>query len=226
MGRIKEAIRKWKLGRKAPGEVFSAYYHKNKWGDEDSRSGKGSNLTATEVLRQRLPELVAELDAKSFLDLPCGDYFWMQHVDLGVQHYTGGDIVAELIADNRVKHAREGVNFEVIDLIQGPVPKHDLVFVRDCLVHLSTEHVKAALANIKASGSEWLLTTTYPGTGTNDEISTGQWRSIDLQAAPFNLPAPAKLLEEGQEDVPGQLPNKMLGLWRVADLPGVEGQAA
>ena len=112
----------------------------------------------------------------------------------------------------------------MIDLIEGPVPKHDLVFVRDCLVHLSTEHVKAAIANIKASGSKWLLTTTFPGAGTNEEISTGQWRSIDLQAAPFGLPAPVKLLEEGQEDAPGQLPNKMLGLWRLSDL--AEGDAA
>ena len=224
MGRIKEAIRKWKLERKAPGEVFTAYYHKNKWGDEQSRSGKGSNLLATETLRRILPELVAELGVQSFLDLPCGDYFWMQHTDLGVAQYTGGDIVADLIADNRARFAREGVDFEVIDLIEGPMPKHDLVFVRDCLVHLSTEHVKAAIANIKASGSKWLLTTTFPGAGTNEEISTGQWRSIDLQAAPFGLPAPVKLLEEGQEDAPGQLPNKMLGLWRLSDL--AEGDAA
>lgn len=218
MGRIKEAIRKWKLARKAPGEIFSAYYQNNKWGDADSRSGKGSNLESTKELREKLPALVKELGVKSFLDLPCGDYFWMAQTDLGVSHYTGGDIVAEMIAANRQKYAREGVSFEVIDLIKGPLPKHDLVFVRDCLVHLSTAHVKAALANIKASGSEWLLTTTYPGTAANEDISTGQWRKIDLHAAPFSLPAPVRLLEEGQESVKGQAPNKMLGLWRVADL--------
>lgn len=223
MGRIKEAIRKWKLGRKAPADVFSNFYHKNKWGDEESRSGKGSNLGATKTLRQILPPLVAELGIESFLDLPCGDYYWMAQTELGVERYTGGDIVSDLIVANTKQFAKEGVSFEVIDLISGPVPKHDLIFTRDCLVHLSTEHVKSALRNIKRSGSDWLLTTTYPGTGTNDEISTGQWRSIDLQKAPFGLPEPVRMIAEGMEHERGQGPNKMLGLWRVDDLPDFEG---
>ncbi|SFK61115.1 hypothetical protein SAMN04488036_101663 [Shimia haliotis] len=206
-----------------PSDVFSDYYRRNKWGDADSRSGKGSNLLATQELRKILPELVSELNVDSFLDLPCGDYFWMQHVDLGASRYTGGDIVSELISDNRASHGRDGVTFEVIDLIQGPIPRHDLVFTRDCLVHLSTEHVKAALRNIKASGSEWLLTTTYPGTGKNAEISTGQWRSLDLEKSPFSLGTPNKIIAEGMVEEKGQGPNKMLGLWKVADLPDFDG---
>ena len=218
-GGLKERIRRWKLSGRKPVDVFAGYYRSNKWGDAESRSGKGSNLEATQDLRAALPGFIAGLGVESFLDLPCGDYFWMQHVDLGVERYTGGDIVPEMIEANRTTYGCEGVAFEVIDLIAGPVPRHDLVFVRDCLVHLSSEHVKAALSNIKASGSTWLLTTTYPGTGTNDEISTGQWRSIDLEEAPFNLSAPMKYLKEGQEHVKGQAPNKRLGLRRVADLP-------
>lgn len=221
-GGLKERIRKWKLAGRDPAAVFSDYYRSNKWGDEESRSGKGSNLEATAELRKTLPAFVAELDVNSFLDLPCGDYFWMARTDLGVARYTGGDIVPDLIEANRAAYAGDGVDFAVIDLIKGPLPQHDLVFVRDCLVHLSTEHVKSALANVKASGSDWLLTTTYPGIGTNEEISTGQWRAIDLEAPPFNLPAPVKLLEEGQDHVKGQLPGKMLGLWKGADIPHFE----
>ena len=219
MGRIKERIRRWKLSRMAPEKVFSAYYRKNKWGDKDSRSGKGSNLDATSELRQKLPALVRELGVESLLDLPCGDFFWMKNVDLGSTRYTGGDIVPEMIEQNIRMHARDGVAFEVIDLIQGPVPKFDLIFTRDCLVHFSTQHIKAALNNIKASGSKWFLTTTYPEIGTNEEISTGQWRSIDLEKPPFNLPAPERLVSEGQEHVRGQAVGKSLGLWHVADIP-------
>ena len=117
MGRFKEAIRKWKLGRRSPSNVFKSYYLKNKWGDGESRSGKGSNMGATQKLRALLPPLMANLEVKTFLDLPCGDYYWMQHVDLGVDHYTGGDIVPDMIAANTAEHARDGVSFEVIDLI-------------------------------------------------------------------------------------------------------------
>ena len=168
MGRFKEAIRKWKLGRRSPSDVFQSYYLKNKWRDAESRSGKGSNMGATQELRALLPPLMADLGVKTFLDLPCGDYYWMQHVDLGVDHYTGGDIVPDMIAANIAKHARDGVSFEVIDLIQGSIPRHDLILTRDCLMYLSEPHVKEAVANITTSGSTWLLTTTFPNLGTNE----------------------------------------------------------
>lgn len=219
-GGLKERLRKWKLAGREPAEVFSRYYRTNKWGDAESRSGKGSNLAATAHLRQALPELVAELGVQSFLDLPCGDYFWMAQTELGVAQYTGGDIVPDLIAQNRARYGREGVAFEVIDLIEGPVPRHDMVFVRDALVHLSTDHIRAALANIRASGSDWLLTSCFLDTATNAEIATGQWRPIDLTRLPFDLPQPDRWVSEGGLSVKGQWPDKVLGLWRVSELPG------
>lgn len=112
-------------------------------------SGKGSNLEATTKLRQILPELLRELGATSMLDLPCGDFFWMSHVDLNDIDYIGGDIVPDLIATNQVMHSSSRRRFEVIDLIAGPIPAADVIFVRDCLVHLPT-HVEVALRNIAA----------------------------------------------------------------------------
>ena len=208
LGRFKKAIRKWKLGRRSPSDVFLSYYLKNKWGSGESRSGKGSNMGATQEVRAFLPPLVADLGVKTFLDLPCGDYHW-----------TGGDIVPDMIAANTAEYARDGVRFEVIDLIQGSIPRHDLILVRDCLVHLSEPHVKEAVANIKASGSTWLLTTTFPNLGTNEEIVTGEWRRIDLQKPPFGFPAPDRMIAEGMEHEKGQCPDKMLGLWQIKNLP-------
>lgn len=216
---LKNRLRKRRLSRKTPAEIFSSYARSNKWGDKASVSGKGSNLESTAQLRELLPPLLRELGAHSIVDVPCGDFFWMAHVDLSGITYLGGDIVPGLIEKNRAKHQRDGVTFEVIDLIKGPVPRADVVFVRDCLVHLSTDHVKAALNNICASGSTYLLTTTFPETGTNAEIATGQWRAVDLTKPPFNLPEPLKLIAEGQDNLKGQAPDKMLGLWRISELP-------
>lgn len=216
---LKTRLRKWKLNRRSPSQVFSAYYHNNKWGDPDSRSGKGSNLTSTQDLRAKLPPLLRDLGVKTMLDLPCGDFFWMQHVDLAGIAYTGGDIVPGLIDENTQNYAGPERQFSVIDLISGPIPQNTLIFTRDCLVHLSSAHVKAAIRNIKASGSTWLLTTTYPGIPENVDISTGEWRAIDLTQPPFAFPAPVQIIEEGQGHVRGQAPNKMLGLWRISDLP-------
>lgn len=219
LSQVREHFRRRKLARLSPEAVFTDYFRRNKWRDPDSRSGKGSNLKATEELRRLLPPLLHDLGVRSMLDLPCGDFFWMAHVDLTGIDYTGGDIVPDMIAQNSQRHGRPGRKFQVIDLIRGPLPQADLVFVRDCLVHLSHEHVMQALANIRASGSTWLLTTVYPATPVNEDILTGQWRALDLTKAPFNLPAPERLIAEGAAEERGQGPDKHLGLWRVADLP-------
>lgn len=41
---FKRRCRRDRLMRKAPAEVFERYYRSNKWGDRESRSGKGSSL--------------------------------------------------------------------------------------------------------------------------------------------------------------------------------------
>jgi hypothetical protein len=142
----------------------------------------------------------------------------MQHVDLAGIEYLGGDIVPDLIEANRRAHARPGVAFQIIDLISGPVPKADLVFMRDCLVHLSNDHVRAALSNIAKSGSTWILTTTFPDGVANEDILTGEWRALDLTKPPFELPQPECLFAEGQAHLKGQKGKKMMGLWRIANL--------
>jgi SAM-dependent methyltransferase len=216
---IRRALRRKRLATREPTEIFSDYARNNKWGDKESVSGKGSNLESTAEVRKLLPALLRELHATSILDVPCGDFFWMRHVDLAGIDYLGGDIVPDLIEANRRAHVRPGVAFQVVDLISGPVPKADVIFVRDCLVHLSHEHVRAALANIARSGGTWLLATTFPDTPVNEDIVTGEWRAIDLTKPPFNLPRPERLLAEGQAHLKGQRGNKMLGLWRINDLP-------
>ena len=142
---LRQNLRKHYLTRNSPQDIFSKYAQSNKWGDKDSVSGKGSNLETTSELRQKLPEFLKELGVQSLVDVPCGDFFWMAQVDLGEIEYLGGDIVPSLIESNRKKHSNRSRRFEVVDLITGPVPKGDVLFVRDCLVHLSNEHIAQAL---------------------------------------------------------------------------------
>jgi SAM-dependent methyltransferase len=219
---LKRRLRRDRLTRQAPTEVFQRYYRSNKWGDRESRSGKGSNLAATAELRPKLSALLAELEIGLMLDVPCGDFHWMAHVDLGSTRYLGGDIVPDLIADTARRHARDGVAFKVIDLISGPVPRADLVFVRDCLVHLSNDHVRSALKQIRVSGSTFLLTTTFPEIAKNEDIATGEWRAVNLTLPPFSLPPPLRLIAEGAADQKGQGTGKMLGLWRISDITGTD----
>lgn len=195
-------------------DVFARIYRENLWGSDDSRSGSGSDLEQTKWIRRALPQLCRELEIRSMLDIPCGDFHWMKEVDLAGVAYTGGDIVPELVESNR-QFAGEGRQFVKLDLLEDELPQADLVFCRDCLVHLSFADIQTALRNICGSGAKWLLTTTFPRAGANEEIATGQWRVLNLERAPFCLPAPRRTIVEGCTTGEGRYGDKSLGLWPV-----------
>ncbi|MGB3146459.1 MAG: class I SAM-dependent methyltransferase [Paracoccaceae bacterium] len=211
--------RERRLARLSAQDIFTRYYRRNSWGDPESVSGKGSNLAVTEALRAALPDLLRRHEVGSILDVPCGDFNWMQHVDLGGVDYLGGDIVADLIAENQRKHAGPGRRFAVVNLISDSLPKADLIFTRDCLVHLSFADGLAALANIKQSGARYLLATNFPATRENADILTGQWRAIDLCKAPYNFPPPREVIDEKFRKADGSHSDKSMALWAIADLP-------
>ena len=85
------------------------------------------------------------------------------------------------------------LTFLNVDVTSDDLPEADVVLCRDCLVHLSSTDIFAALRNFRRSGSTYLLTTTYPGLlSHNRNIVTGMWRPVDLQLPPFGFPAPFK----------------------------------
>lgn len=67
----------------APREVFSEIYQRNIWGLRETVSGAGSTLRYTEKLRQSIPGLIADLNIRTLLDVPCGDFHWMSEIETG-----------------------------------------------------------------------------------------------------------------------------------------------
>ena len=199
-------------------EVFVEIYRTNAWGGKESVSGGGSDIDQTRVVEAVLPGMLRELGVRTMLDIPCGDFHWMSRVDLSDVDYLGADIVDELVAENNARYASGRVRFRRLDLIRDPLPRVDLIFCRDCLVHLASPDVEAALVNIAASGSDYLLTTTFPAHESNPEIVTGEWRPLNLEISPLALRPPLRLVNEGCTEGGGAYSDKSLGLWRVADL--------
>jgi hypothetical protein len=185
----------------------------------ESVSGPGSSLAQTAEIRQRLPLLLQGLGARVLLDAPCGDFNWLRDVRLGIESYIGVDLLEHLIRQNRERHAAPGRQFLVIDLFEGPLPAADIVLCRDYLVHLSFESIARVLRNMTMSGSRYLLATTFPGRGPNPDITDGDWRPLNLQAAPLFFPPPLRLINEKCTEGRGAFSDKSLGLWRFQDLP-------
>jgi hypothetical protein len=153
--------------------VFTQHFEENGWGCSESISGHGSTVSATQTVRSVLPKLIAELGVQSVLDIPCGDFNWMQHVDLPVR-YIGADIVDELIERNRRRFASDLHSFVQLDVTVSDLPKVDLVLCRDYLFHLSFYDITKAIDNLCRSGSSYLLATTNPNVERNRDIVTGE----------------------------------------------------
>jgi hypothetical protein len=101
--------RRTKIRNKSAKDVFTEIYKSNLWGSSESISGTGSVKEQTESLINELDKLLKDMNISSILDIPCGDFNWMQKVDLSNIDYIGADIVEELI-ENNIKQYKEREN--------------------------------------------------------------------------------------------------------------------
>lgn len=223
--RVKRLLRSCVQGRNRNHTArldFSTIYRSNGFCGTESLSGAGSTLFQTRIIRRELPLLFRRLGVRSMLDIPCGDFHWMRTVDLADIHYTGADVVDEMVEINQSRFGAEKREFKRVDLISGPLPAADLVFCRDCLVHLPFEDALSAIDTIRNSQCQWLLTTTFPRTEANkNPLGEMGWRPLNLTLPPFNFPPPELLITEKCTEAGGLAGDKALGLWRIADLPQI-----
>jgi SAM-dependent methyltransferase len=201
---------------------FTDIYHSNAWHGQQSKSGTGSDLENTKIMRPQLVELINNLGIKTMIDAPCGDFNWMKEIinDLKIDKYVGADIVEEMVLKNKEKYENNGrVTFVKANVVEEILPKYDLIFSRDCLVHFSYETAKRIIRNFVASGSTYLLMTTFLRTDRKYfDILDGQWRAINFQLPPLSLPAPEKFFIEGCVEDHCRWTDKTLGLWKLCDL--------
>jgi hypothetical protein len=193
-------------------KVFSEIYLNNGWEDSESVSGAGSTMARTAVIRRELSMLLENIQAKSLLDAACGDFNWMRHVPLGLIEYVGVDIVPQLVERNRQAYANRHRSFVNADITLDDLPRVDVILCRDCLIHLSFQHGRAAVENFKRSRSTFMLATTHTTVTKNVDVSSGAWRNLNLQLAPYNFPAPCAAIAENPEA------GKVLALWRLSDV--------
>lgn len=199
-------------------ETFQEIYDSNHWTANTSVSGLGSQPDQTVEISLQIPKLIKKLNVKTFLDVPCGDFNWFSKISSQPERYIGGDIIPDIVEANSNKYGQQNRTFKQIDLIRDPLPNADLLLCRDCLVHLSNSDILAALNNIKRSNVSYLLTTTFTECDENVDIVTGDWRIINLENAPFNLPTPELLIEEKCTEGEGTYSDKCLGLWKIDQL--------
>ena len=188
-------------------EIFEDIVKHNRW--KKHPCGPGSTFGYTENLRLNLGKFLEKHNITSMIDAPCGDYSWMSVTDLpSIQEYVGGDIVEFLIKANQEKYPNH--KFKQIDLTQDILPNVDLLFCRDCLLHLSFEDIDKVFKNISRSNIKYvLLSNWYEDAENSRDIQTGEARYLNFLESPFNFTQPIDAITDFVDGFPRR---KML-LW-------------
>ncbi len=188
---------------------FTQYYAINQWADSESRSGAGSRQDSPSVRHalETLSEVTNRYSIRTMADIPCGDFNWMStHLSAWpAVDYIGFDIVGRLVKRNQ--EAFPGRRFAKLDIVAMVPPPSDLIFCKDLLNHLETSEIVQTVANMRRSGSKYLLASNnfgYP----NQKLTRSRYissRHVDLMAAPFHCSQPI-------------WHDHYFGLWLLADM--------
>jgi SAM-dependent methyltransferase len=203
------------LKRQTPSDRFEEIYAQGVWqkGDQEiPKSGPGSSLQATDSLRRHLSNILDEIAAKTLLDVGCGDFTWMNQIELR-QNYVGVDIVPSVIADN-ARYAGPKRQFLCIDAVSGDLPEADIILCRETLFHLSFADGRRLLRNAFSRPRSWFLCTTESDTWFNADIHTGDYRPLNLRRPPFGFPPPYRIIEDA-----AVRRGRAIGVWPVQSLP-------
>ncbi|MFZ4771109.1 MAG: class I SAM-dependent methyltransferase [Ferruginibacter sp.] len=205
-------------------KIFEKTAELNSWGDNDSLSGPGSNLIQTAIIRKEIPAILKKYQVTKMLDAPCGDFFWMRLIReelFGIlKSYLGGDIVPQLIRKNNELYGNDIFSFIEFDITKDTLPEVDLIFTRDCFIHLSFVNIYKALKNYKNSGATYLLVSTYTKKRRNKDVPNVfiNGRAINLQTFPFYFPKPLELINEECTEGNNEYADKSLALWKLKDI--------
>lgn len=132
--------------------ILDAKKYKTGWtgGLPETKCGSGSTLRNTKQQREWIPQIIEKYGIQSIADIGAGDLNWIKTMDLSGVEYTAYDLVPRV--DGVVQ----------FDLVEQMAPKVDMIMCLWVLNHMPMESSKKAIANLKASGSKYLMMTDRP----------------------------------------------------------------
>ena len=198
-------------------EAFDHIYEKKLWGKGESASGEGSWKANAVGAVVAVTDAIQQTQAGSLLDCGCGDLNWIRGALQGMRI----DVLAVDITPAACSTPPSEIAFQTLDIVTEVPAAHDLVLCRQCLNHMCVSDAVAALHNIRASGSKWLLVTHYTR-GSNASLPGREagvtYRAYNLAEAPFTdaLVGEPMLLYDDEYNTAAKEQNPMsLALWRL-----------
>jgi SAM-dependent methyltransferase len=169
--------------------TFNRIYAEGRWGKDvtgKGTSGFGSTLEITREYRAYIEDFMKKHAVRSVIDAGCGDWSFSSAMDWGDASYLGIDIASDVIETDRKKHEKAKIKFQVGDITED-LPAADLLISKDVLQHLSNELIHKFINNNLRKGKYKWVILTNDRSSENRDISTGEYRMIDLAAPPFEV---------------------------------------
>lgn len=171
--------------------AFSKVYDENVWQRKDT-SGPGSSAQYTGEYRSFLHRLLQSRQVKRLLDVGCGLWEYMQHVNLAGVEYLGIDPVPSVIKRNQALQLPPNIQFQcgTIDDVAN-LGRFDMAIVKDVFQHLPNQLIIEMLEKLKVI--PMLLVTNDLLHGPNVDCSLGGFRKINLEGPPFSVVPAGKM---------------------------------
>lgn len=220
--KLKKIIRRLKYKKALASDSienrFSNIYKYKLWfSNKESESGAGSTLKATENVREILPRLLSEINAKNLVDIGCGDFYWMKEVQLPCD-YMGIDIVRSIIDKNTKLYSNANIKFVQGNMVDGSLPEEaDVVLCREVIFHLSYSDSTKLIDNVVKSNARYLIVTSDTAVKENKDIRTGDYRGLNLNLPPYKFPEAKAIIEDS-----GVSSTRYLGLWEIKSLRSLD----
>ena len=125
--------------------------------------------------------------------------------------YVGIDIVSSSIDKNTETFQGDGIRFKNLDICTDRLPEGDLLLVRDVVFNLCFQDIFRLFRNIKRTKYRYVLITSHTSKTciVNKDITTGDYRPVDLFSSPFRLKSD-EVIETIDEGLEGELTRTMV----------------
>jgi SAM-dependent methyltransferase len=173
-------------------EIFTYIYDNGIWGrnaEGKGFSGGGSLVENAQTYMNFLQEFLKANEIKTVVDVGCGDWTFSQNICWEGIQYTGYDVVRKVIDENIKKFSNSSIKFIQGDLTHLDLPNADLLICKDVLQHLPHQNIFHLLQ--QAYKYKYCLITNdvdpHSFSSQNNSIQQGEYRTLDLTKAPFNV---------------------------------------
>ena len=170
--------------------IFDKIYKEAHWGQgsiNGGSSGHGSSPEMNKEYINYLNNFIKKNNIQSIVDIGCGDWQIMNHINLLNIDYSGFDVAEEVINRNNNLYKTSTTNFYKTELGEYyNYPKADLLICKDVLQHLDYQNINNILTQLDKY-EDVIIINDFSENTVNQNIPNGGWRELDITKEPFNI---------------------------------------